>query len=513
MAELSVGIGQQYKTLDAAHAASKSGDTVIVHPGVYKDNLSPKAGVTWRGLPGAALDGGWAWATQKVTEDEAKANQVLINQPDVSLIGFEIRNVRGKGVNVAAGGDRFLMENCYIHHTANGGMGSNGTGTPIHGVTIRNCRMEYLSMTGQWYETPVNGCCLHRHVIGLRVENLSIRYGYGEGFALGPGTRDVEVRGLSVGDTKHLGAYGFNRAAGILFEDCVLYQTGDPEWRQGDGHVGSGFVFGDEVSGYKWAKGPRGDDAILRRCITINTGGCVEIRNQRKTAANGNPDGYDTRPDSLLIENCTFIAGPDTRRGVIVAENEWGGKVHATFRKNLFVLDRMADGGPALRSNADGVRFDDNAWSGGVPASLPGSNRPVAASALVAPFATLDGALNLDNYRPVAGGPLDGAGYGALGPLPVEPPPPDDDPPPDPPDGPEPPLRTPDWDALIEQAAAVGVQLAVQAEANRNRWALLEELRKAEAVFSLALDQATAELGELLLKLDEYKQAAESGEE
>ena len=74
-------------------------------------------------------------------------------------------------------------------------------------------------------------------------------------------------------------------------------------------------------------------------------------------------------------------------------------------------------------------------------------------------------------------------------------------------------MRTPDWDALIEQAAAVGVQLAVQAEANRNRWALLEELRKAEAVFSLALDQATAELGELLLKLDEYKQAAEGGEE
>jgi len=496
MAELSVGIGQQYKTLDAAHAASKSGDTVIVHPGVYKDNLSPKAGVTWRGLPGAALDGGWNWATQKVTEDEAKANQVLINQPDVSLIGFEIRNVRGKGVNVAAGGDGFLMENCYIHHTANGGFGANGTGTPINGLTIRNCRLEYLSLTGQWYETPVNGCCLFRYVAGLKVENLDIRYGCGEGFALGPYTDGV-VRWLRVGDTKHLGVYGFNRARNVLFEDCVIYQTGDPEWRQGDGHVGSGFVFGDEVSGTKWAKGPRGDDAILRRCITINTGGCVEIRNQRKFAANGNPDGYDTRPDSLLIENCTFIAGPDTRRGVIVAENEWGGQVRGTFRRNLFILDRMADGGAALRSNAAGVRFDDNAWSSGVPASLPGSNHPVAASALVAPFATFDGDLNLDNYRPVAGGPLDGAGYGALGPLPVEPPPPDDDeppvdPPPDPDPEPDPEPSPVDWPALRALAADA---LLVAATA------------------SLAAEDAVRELQALDNRIREYELAAESGEE
>jgi hypothetical protein len=276
----------------------------------------------------------------------------------------------------------------------------------------------------------------------------------------------------------------------VLFEDCVVIQRGLDEWRQGDGHVGSGFVIGDEVSGDKTAKWPHADNITLRNCITINAGACVEIRNQRKTR-NGNPDGYDTRPDSLLIENCTFVAGPDTRHGVVVAENEWGGAVRGTFRKNLFVFDAVAEGGAALRSNAAGVRFDDNAWSGGVPAALSGSNHPVAASALVAPFATVGDVANLDNYRPRHDGPLAGAGYGALAAIEG----------PNPPEEPGPPvdlaalLRRVEGIALQQVAAYVTARAAVE-QASIASLAAEGAARETELLLTELRDAANARQGE-----------------
>ena len=196
------------------------------------------------------------------------------------------------------------------------------------------------------------------------------------------------------------------------------------------------------------------------------------------------------------------MAGPCTRVAVHLRENQHG-RPHrdAQFHGNVVEFGNAPEGAEIGRFTGGEVTFERNAWSRVPPANMRGAGDVAGPLGLVNPGAAIGVGFDLDNYRPRAGGPLDGAGIGALA---VEGP----EPPPDPPDGPEPPLEAPDWDALIEQAAAVGAQLAVQAEANRGRWALLEELREAEAVFSLALDQATAELGELLLKLDEYKQAA-----
>lgn len=481
MAEIHVrkdagGAGSSVPTLAAATAIARPGDVIIVHAGVYRETLKPPAGTTWQAAEGEAvvIDGGWNGG--KAAPDDVKSNQVLVNQKGVTLRGLEIRNVRGKGVAVAGGGDDFLMEDCEIHHTAAGGFGANGTGTLIHGVTLRGCYLHHLSLTGKWVETPVNGCCLFRYVIGLRVERLRIRFGYGEGFALGPWTQDAVVDGLVVEDTAHLAVYASNRARNVRFQNCVIIQRGLDEWRQGDGHVGSGFVVGDEVSGDKSARWPHADDIVIRNCIVVNAGGCVEVRN-RKKLTNGKPDGYDTRPENLLVEGCTFVAGPDTRRGILIAENEFGNRVRGVFRRNLFILDQLA-GGEALRSNAAGVAFDDNLFSGGVPPALPASNRPVSAAALVAPFATPEAALRLDNYRPRAGSVA--VGYGALDALADEPPPP-----PPPPPG-------PDWLALYGLAdATMGELLAAGA----------------------AVEAAVRSLQTLHNRIREYELAAQGGEE
>lgn len=481
MTTLTVGAGRQFTTLGAASAVAKPGDTIRVDAGVYRETLRPGAGTTLIGEPGAAIDGGWDG--KEMSPEAATVRQVLVAAPGVTLDGLEIRNVPGRGVTVAEGGDDFTMRNCHIHHTVNGGFGANPTGQAIRNMTIENCRMEYLSMSGKWKETPVNGCCLFRYVIGLKVKDTRIRFGYGEGFALGPFTEDAEVNGLWVEDTVHLGVYVANRARGVLFQDCVVVQRGLPEWRQGDGGVGAAFVFGDEVNDTKTEKWPHGDDVVVRNCVAINAGSMFGVRNNKKVT-NGKLDGYDTQ-GRFTVEGCTFIAGPDTRSGINVAENEFGGQVRGTFRNNLFIFDQMAAGGVALRNTAPGVTFDDNLWSGGVPASLPASNRPVAATALVAPFATLADELNIDNYRPVAGGPLDGAGYGALDALVTEPPPP---PPPDP--DPEP--TAVDWRALAGLAAEAAAEVVTA---------------------SMAIDRATRSLQTLVNRIREYELAAEGGEE
>jgi hypothetical protein len=267
----------------------------------------------------------------------------------------------------------------------------------------------------------------------------------------------VTFRRVTVRDTTHLAMYVANCATDVLVEDCVVYQTGLAEFRQGDGDVGAGYVVGDEVAEGKDANRPHSENVTLRRCVAVNCSGALQVRNGTKVK-NGLLDGYDTRIQNLTVERCTFVGGSHAA-GVGAGENDQGAKVRGVVRDCVMAFDVLQPGGEQARVTAPGVALAGNVWTAAVPAGLPASNRAVRAAALVAPFATIDSALglNLNNYRPVAGGPLDGAGKGALEPLPVEPPP-VVDPPPDPEPEPEP--EPVDWDALIERAATVGVQLA-----------------------------------------------------
>jgi len=177
------------------------------------------------------------------------------------------------GVAVAGGGDGFTMEDCEIHRTAAGGFEANGTGTPIRNLTMRRCHIHDISLTGKWYETPVNGCCLFKDVQGGLVEDVFIERGYGEGIAAGFRSHGVVFRRVTVRDTTHLAMYVANCATDVLVEDCVVYQTGLAEFRQGDGDVGAGYVVGDEVAEGKDANRPHSENVTLRRCVVARLSG------------------------------------------------------------------------------------------------------------------------------------------------------------------------------------------------------------------------------------------------
>jgi hypothetical protein len=196
-------------------------------------------------------------------------------------------------------------------------------------------------------------------------------------------------------------------------------------------------------------------------------------------------DGYGTRIQNLEVVGNTFVSGPLTRGGINIGRGPEERPIQGVFRNNLFVLDVMKnDNAEPFRVLTGRVRFEDNAWTIPVPTGLPASNVTGPASALVNPAADLGAGFSIGNYRPLRGGPLDGAGYGALVAVGEEPSPP---PPPDP--EPEP---GPDWPALRALAAEVTAETATA---------------------YAAADKAVRLMQTLDNRLREYELAAQGGEE
>jgi hypothetical protein len=243
------GEGGTLPSLGAAVAVARAGDTVIVYGGVYKERFVPPQGTTWRAAPGESpvIDG--RWNGQNAPTGEGRRPQVLISKRDVTMTGFTIRNVPGAGVAVTGGGDSFTMTDCLIHDCFDSGVAVNGLGHAVENVTFRGVHVRRVSRSWVVEESPkgVAGCFLFRYAKNALVEDSSVSESYGEGMAAGIQSVGVTFRRVTIHTTMHLAVYASNRAQGVLLEDCVFYQTGDPEYRQGDGDVGAGIVIGDET--------------------------------------------------------------------------------------------------------------------------------------------------------------------------------------------------------------------------------------------------------------------------
>ena len=559
---------EPFGTLNAAAAVARPGDVVIIGDGIYDlkagqgiDRAPRKVAldtpnVTWRAeTPGGAIfRGDWSPALLRDGQmPDAKGHYgggmysaiITLDAPGVVLDGVVVERVSCEGIGVHGEHAGMAVLNCSTYFT--GGAGINAkTGGRVDGPAkwAKGLRIEgntiilasTLSLDPVWRNStsgrpdPAIVAMPVGNVIDPVIRNNRVGYCFGEGIALAKNVRGAVVSGNVVNDTRHVELYVLHSEDSDLFENICYATSGHAVYRKPPGNSGNAFAVRDERSD---DMGPS-DNIRVYSNLFVGTDGGINIASR-----------YGKEPGYIYLGHNTVAGGSD--KALVNLANGRG-----VFENN--VVERASAPGPVAVADASGFKVRNNVWSHEPPPALRTgakvgpvglvkADRQLVTVGMERDFpptyaeflARVSDNFTLADYRPTAGSAVLGAAVasdatpealrgrtyaGALstgpgGPPPPDddPPPPDDDPPPDPPDGPEPPLRTPDWDALIEQAAAVGVQLAVQAEANRNRWALLEELRKAEAVFSLALDQATAELGELLLKLDEYKQAAEGGEE
>jgi hypothetical protein len=135
----------------------------------------------------------------------------------------------------------------------------------------------------------------------------------------------VTFRRVTIHTTMHLAVYASNRAQGVLLEDCVFYQTGDPEYRQGDGDVGAGIVIGDETrpddKDDDWR---HAENVTIRRCLVVNAGTLFNIRNNLKAGkGQGQYDGYETHPESEGRELHLCQRAANAHRHCDSGESDW----------------------------------------------------------------------------------------------------------------------------------------------------------------------------------------------
>lgn len=501
-------------TLAEATQNAARGDTVIVHGGVYREQFRPPAGTTWQAAEGerAVIDGGWDGKTEPV-----KHGSILvgIGQPDVTLRGLEIANAPGQGLHVGATGHNAVIDGCVIHDCEDGAVVVSGEGkNRVKGVKLLNTTMYRLSRSWAVQKNPTNvgGTCRWRWVEDATVRGCTLYAGYGEGIAAGVGTIGMVIEGNVIHTLMHLAIYA-NWARDVTIRDNVIFQTGDPTYKQPDGDVGTGIRVGNEWHAKDPSKSenwPPVENVLIEGNLVVGTGVAFGLANGGHLK-NGNWDGYVTDIQNLVVRGNTFVAGPETKISISLKENERGGKVAGRFENNVIIGDRARAGAPIL-ANDTGLVLRGNFWSSR-PAKLSPDDRVVdAAVMLVNGNAPVSGTaedhdFDRDNYRPWPAGPLvaDGrAVAGALQPDGVEPPPP-----------PPPPNGTPVYGKLLEQAAAIGASLAATGAA-------LAEADEQAAVVALAAEAAIEHLHEaktrqdataaglaaLLEMIDELRQAA-----
>jgi hypothetical protein len=131
---LTVGPDEAYKTIAAAVAASRDGDTIAVKAGLYENDY---AEITKKVTLTAV--GGFARLHSTGLIPNRKA--ILIADTDITIKGFEFSGARvsgndgGNGAGIRYQGGNLVIENCYFTDNEDGIMGTgDGTGT----VTIKD---------------------------------------------------------------------------------------------------------------------------------------------------------------------------------------------------------------------------------------------------------------------------------------------------------------------------------------------------------------------------------------
>lgn len=121
---LEVGPGLPHATIASALAASQTGDTIVVHPGLYRENVVLDHAVRLVGEPGATIDGG------------EKGTVVLVSAAGCELRGFAIRASGDSLLGEDAGVKVLGVERCTV--------ASNRIDDCLFGILVRSGRAATL---------------------------------------------------------------------------------------------------------------------------------------------------------------------------------------------------------------------------------------------------------------------------------------------------------------------------------------------------------------------------------
>jgi hypothetical protein len=325
-------------TIDAGANLStikpKSGDEVVFNPGIHRGRLVCEVdGVTWRGEPGAILDGGYSheWAKQSgeswrnlVYQQPTEEMETIISVKanGVTISGLTIRNSGDAGI--AAGSVNGLtIRNCRIEHTYDSAIRINGGTTKATDILIEGNTCIAASVkkfdptrTGGGPQS-VSGVIKVGDAQGVQVLHNRVIGGHGEGINIGKDTSEFEVSFNFVAHTAHKRYYANHSRDGV-FHHNIAVGTGHPAYLYTDNEDPAAFALVDERTRGSY---PMSADIEWSNNLAVNCGIPFQLE----------PDD----PDALfIVENNTFVWGPLTRKGLIIK----AGKVK--FTGNIIAAER-----------------------------------------------------------------------------------------------------------------------------------------------------------------------------
>lgn len=435
-----------WKTISKANASIRGGtsaldrgDTVFVRGNENADTRYFDAPVvttpwtTWKAAAGhnPAVDGRYSWDLRYLVNGvewlpgpnegnsalSAKwkatlpgkgtfSNLVEISGTGVVWEGIDVFNSSGDGMTVSASHVTIrdiAVDFCY---SACMMIDSNDPGNKLDGVLVEESTFSRSSMKffnrnrGAEGESGgpalVTGCFKVLNSMNTVIRNCVVYKTRGEGFAAAKGSYKTLFESCTAWDTEHVSFYITKGAEECTMVRCKSIQTIDPMATNEQRKPGDNFSFGMETandSGYS-----HGSAHHIYNCVGIGGYNLFWLRN--------NKDSYNSTADGLIVEHCTFIAGPQTNICIRINDNVHpDGDPHTannSFRNNI-ILSKWHDSATIATKATQFSKsvIGHNIWSSPPHETMRGANDvygPASGQAAIETFCKTIVANPFDGY-------------------------------------------------------------------------------------------------------------------
>ena len=291
-------IVQPGQSIQSAIVPARSGAVICVRAGVYTEQIKLKAtnaGVTLMAYPGEKpiLDG--KNQVPPVTKKNSSPALLLVDGPNITVDGFEVRNSTSRGVTVSKSGS--TIRNLVIHDNKNVGVLVSGSSS----VPVRNVLVENTVVYNNLLKNA-GGAAGGSALTFIQAEDSTARgnrvyHNYGEGLVAGRFTRNLVFEDNTTYDNRGANLYMVNSINPIIRRNFI-FCTNDPiSWRGNGGgyRPGPGLQIRDED--FKAPQPPPGSGQVIVNNIVVGCGSNFGVSSQ---IANGGLN-------NAVVANNTFV--------------------------------------------------------------------------------------------------------------------------------------------------------------------------------------------------------------
>ena len=318
-------IVQPGQSIQSAIVPARSGAVICVRAGVYTEQIKLKAtnaGVTLMAYPGEKpiIDG--KNEVPPMTKKNSTPSLLLVDGPNITVDGFEVRNSTSRGVNVSKSG--VIVRNLIVRDNKNIGLLVSGSSS----VPVRNVLVENTVVYNNLLKNA-GGAAGGSALTFIQAEDSTARgnrvyHNYGEGLVAGRFTRNLVFEDNTTYDNRGANLYMVNTINPIIRRNFI-FCTNDPiSWRGNGGgyRPGPGLQIRDED--FKPPQPPPSSGQVIVNNIVVGCGLNFGVSSQ---IANGGLN-------NAIVANNTFVNARSVS-GQSANNIEFDGR--ASFRNTLFV--------------------------------------------------------------------------------------------------------------------------------------------------------------------------------